>query len=156
MRRLLAPVALLCLTLGAVAFAAGPRAGAVYRGRTTQGLGVSLRVSSTARTVRAFAIAWDAPCRLRGRADHGSSLIRSLPIYRDRRFGNRGRFESSAGRGLVASVRESLRGRFTPGGRAFGSFTAFVVFRRNGRYVTRCRTGRVRWSARPPRQAPSP
>lgn len=156
MRRLLALAvalalpAVLCFVLGAatVALAAGPSAGTRYAGRTSQHRALALRISSTARTVRTFSISWRAPCRLRDRADEGSSRISFLRIRPDRRFGNRGSFRSASGGGLVAYVTESLRGRFTPRGRAFGSFTASAVFRRRGRYVTRCRTGRVRWSAR--------
>lgn len=149
MRRLLALAIVVCLLLAvATALAAGPRPGARYVGHTSQHRALALRVSRTARTVRTLAISWRAPCRLRGRADEGASRISFLRIRSDRRFGNRGSFRSASAGGLVASVTESLRGRFTPRGRAFGSFTASVVFRKRGRYVTRCRTGRVGWSAR--------
>jgi hypothetical protein len=81
-----------------------------------------------------------------------TSRLRMYPAFFNRvntarRIGGTERYRARAGAGTYARIRATVRGRRV-GARWKGSFSATAKIRRDGRTIDRCRTPRIRWSAK--------
>jgi len=143
------PLALVLITLGAAAWAAGP-AGAVHEsyhgpfvGRTAQGQRIVIRVTSHTRIGIRF--------RWRGTCEHGSVLriarFRNMPVSREGRFFRRNRSRVGV-RGKIGF--EPMGDPVFPAPFSFanneakGRLRAVVEFPEKGL----CRSGTIAWDAR--------
>ncbi|MDQ6750554.1 MAG: hypothetical protein M3Z33_07385 [Actinomycetota bacterium] len=122
-------------------------AGATYTGKSTQGLGVSLKTRANGRP-RLFTFAWETQCP-KGRV---FSVTRATPgsSVSYRRFTSQGSYIIRQKGGIRASVAGSARGKRTSAHGWGGSFRLSIVVRKNGHVIDRCHLGRTAWKAARP------
>jgi hypothetical protein len=109
---------------------ASPRKNATFKGRTSQGKGITFKVSRTGRTASISRLGYRAKCVKGGTV---SATLRRAPRIGIRR-----------GRLRLSSHLVGFFGKFTSGRRASGTFhisSANLAGRR-------CNTGTIRWSVR--------
>jgi len=129
--------------LGATAGSAGAE---VFRGESSQGKPVNLRVGPDDRLNR-FGIRWKAKDCNRGRYYRDATGV-GPPLDRDRAgfFVDEDRYKAEAGR-YDFRVEYRVRGRQKSPTRWTGSFDATAKVLRNGRKIDTCRLNRVSWHA---------
>lgn len=123
---------------------------ALFRGKTSQRLAAGLRTAQ-GETVKALRIAWRAPCRKPGIRYLGTTTF-ATPLDRSEPGSAQdgGRYRERTG-GEVGIISVGMQARRVTPHRWSGTFSSSVVVRRRGRVIDRCRTKRVRWTAKIPR-----
>jgi hypothetical protein len=136
--------------LGAAVPAAAAAPTTDYSGTTAQGKSVALTLSKqgTAKSLKSFKIAWDAPCRGTSFVFHASARLTGVDVTGGR-FAGHTRSEAPAGANRIAHLRLHLRGAFAKGGgKATGRWRGPVrIANRKGTTVLTCKSGLVRFTA---------
>jgi len=144
-----APLVVVLLACLLVALPATAQAAETFKGRTSQGRTVVVRTADSG-LVTLVRLRWTAACE-----SAETDLTSRLSMYP--RFFNRvstarrirgvGRYKAKAAPGTFARIRATVTGRRSKG-RWRGTFTATATVRRDGETIDRCRTPRIRWSAK--------
>jgi hypothetical protein len=145
---LLATCALAVLALAAPSAQAAVR----FKGETSQGLGMFLKVSEDgAGEVTRAAVNWRGDCRnenFRFRARTGFVAphdVSTSEVWRDGRT-----YDEEHGDGFSTTVEIHIHGHRVSESRWKGAFRAVATVFRDGEQITRCPTGKVRWAAERP------
>ena len=128
------------LTVAGVAAARLP-GGARYAGKTDEGKRVSLRLSASGRSISSLVISYRVTCDDGGAGDTSTSA--HVRLHRDGTFSLRARYTGTRD---GSDNRVRLRGRVTRR-RASGTFS-LTAEGRGPAGTVRCKSSRVRWSAR--------
>ncbi len=136
------------LLAAVVALASPPKAGAGYKGKTSQGKRLSFRVTPQGDLIRRFTISRDLVCRRGKRRTSLTGRFRQQSMRM--RIGPRGRFHGEAsvegrGQSRIRSGKVCVRGVFRSGGRVVRGRYRETVRLRDG---SLCRAGLVTFIAR--------
>ena len=143
-------IAIATLSVGAFAAADATAEAKVFRGKTSQGRAASV-VIGTDGLLRQARVNWRADCR-EGRLREKTGFSRPHDESTPDAFFDTGTYRSRTSDGYRLRFTVTIRGTRRTGARGerwSGSFRAKVLVTRRGRYVDTCRSGRLRWSARP-------
>jgi hypothetical protein len=126
----------------------------ILQGKTGQGLGVALRVSSNLSKVVRFAVGWRATCTSGGSYGPTVSLdARAMAVKPFPHFQSSGTYTTSTvnvanGQTVRLVVSVELHGQLMRNGRASGRWAAQArVLDASGNQIDFCHTGVVRWTA---------
>jgi hypothetical protein len=143
-------VALAVLSMAMFVAAAAAAEAKVFRGKTTQGRPASVVIGADG-LLRAARVNWRAHCRF-GRTSDKTIFSRPHDESTPDAFSDAGTYRRRDDSGYRLRFTVSVRGTRIAdarGERWRGTFRAKVLVTRRGRYVDTCRTGRLRFTARP-------
>ncbi len=147
MLRLIALAALSMLMFAAAAAGAEAK---VFRGKTSQGRPAAVIIGSDG-LLRTASVNWRARCRF-GRTRDKTIFSRPHDESTPDAFSDAGTYRRRDDSGYRLRFTVSVRGTRVAdarGERWRGTFKAKVLVTRRGHYVDTCRTGRLRFTARP-------
>ena len=143
-------IGLAFLSMAMFVAAAASAEAKVFRGKTNQGRPASVVIGSD-NLLRAARVNWRARCRF-GRAHDKSLFIRPHDQSSPDAFFDAGVYRRRDDEGYRLRFTVSVRGTRIAdarGERWRGTFRAKVLVTKRGQYVDTCRTGRLRFTARP-------
>jgi hypothetical protein len=143
---IVAAVAALSLLCAAVALAATPKPGK-YRGRTSQGKSVRVKVNDSGRIGRdGFKIHWEAPCQVAEDMAWGDTThnTKRIEIADDGSFELDAKYKHAVGQ-YTGHIKIETDGKFDTKTSASGKFKARVRVTKDGDYVDTCKKT-VSWS----------
>ncbi len=143
-------IALAALSMAMFVAAAAGAEAKVFRGKTNQGRPASVVIGSDG-LLRTARVNWRSRCRF-GRVHDKTAFTRPHDQSTPDAFFDAGVYRSRDDDGYRLRFTVSVRGTRIAdarGERWRGTFRAKVLVTRRGQYVDTCRTGRLRFTARP-------
>lgn len=133
----------ICVCGGLMVGFAAPASAAKFEGTTTQGESIRLTTNASDVAIKAN-YGWMMDCRNGGSITDGTRSSNFPTTVRG--FKSRGRYEADYPRDFTANIKVALDGDRVSDTRFKGSFSLTAKVFKKGETVTKCKTGRVRYT----------